>query len=59
MLLFESKDCKDQRGSVVFSKEIVGSKEYISCIGLTKYSINLANTEVLEAAITEWIYGQL
>lgn len=55
MLLFESKDCKDQRGSVVFSKEIVGSKEYISCIGLTKYSINLANTEVLEAAITEWI----
>jgi len=34
--------------------KIVGSKECISCKGLTKYSTNLENTEVLEAAITEW-----
>jgi len=34
--------------------KIVGSKECISYKGLTKYYTHLANTGVLEAAITEW-----
>ena len=54
MLQFKYKDFRDQRGSVGFSRKIVGSKECISYKGLTKYSKNFATTEVLEAAITEW-----
>tara|TARA_B110000211_G_C14000959_1_gene518475 strand:+ start:751 stop:939 length:189 start_codon:yes stop_codon:yes gene_type:complete len=38
----------------VFLRKIVGSKECISYKGLKKYSTNLANTGVLEGAITEW-----
>jgi len=34
--------------------KIVGSKECISYKGRTKYYTHPANTEVLEAAITEW-----
>lgn len=39
---------------MVFLRKIVRSKEYISYKGLTKYSINLLSTWVLEGAITEW-----
>ena len=53
-VIFRYKVCKKQRDAVVFLRKTVGSKGCVSYKGLTKYYTHLADTEVLEAAITEW-----